>query len=690
MSIEALAAVSIWTGIVAYLALSAFFVVGWLRRITGRAALASSLATFAWLFSLHELGARPIVGMLEETAYTAWIVLLARVLGVGPGTALDPHFRTQTTLTATGLGLFAISLVHYLVAPDAWGAAFLPETLPVPAYLKLASCLVGLVMIEQVFRNTRRDARWNLKFLSVGLTILLAYGFVLHADSSLFHMTRLSLFVAHGFVTAMAAPFLAIASLRSRDQRLNLNLSRRFVFGSGMLVAAGLYLLAMGTAGYYVRLFGGDWGDVVETLLVVVSLIGLAVIAMSRKIRASLRVLVARNLFQYKYDYREEWLRVTGEFAETHPDESLAQRAIHALADLLQSTSGRYYRLAEGGALVPAAEVSSVRTVPISRATAESLAAFFTARNWIVDLDELRAHPERYERLDLTADESVFARDRFIVPLMSAEAFFGIVVLGPPMIATTLIWEDYDIVKTVARQAAAFLALQHADAALAASAQLRAMDQMSAFVVHDLKTVSAQLSLLVGNAARHRSNPAFIDDMVKTTENAVARMDRLVAQLRDRPASQRGMRCRLADVARAAVERRSYAEPVPILSVASDGLEVDADSEQLVNVITHIIQNAQEATARDGDVSVVVGQDRGWATVAVRDSGAGMTPQFMETSLFTPFATTKGVAGVGIGAYQSREYLRSIGGDLTARSEVGRGSEFTLRVPLHRATVERR
>src|SRR5262249_38555766 len=148
------------------------------------------------------------------------------------------------------------------------------------------------------------------------------------------------------------------------------------------------------------------------------------------------------------------------------------------------------------------AEVSSVRTLPVSQSTSDSLGAFFAARNWIVDLDEFRAHPERYARLDFFgADYEIFAHDRFIVPLLIGESLFGVIVLGPPIVPTTLIWEDYDIVKAVARQAAAFLALRHADATLAASAQLRAMDQMSAFVVHDLKTISAQLSLLVGNAA---------------------------------------------------------------------------------------------------------------------------------------------------------------------------------------------
>jgi putative PEP-CTERM system histidine kinase len=192
---------------------------------------------------------------------------------------------------------------------------------------------------------------------------------------------------------------------------------------------------------------------------------------------------------------------------------------------------------------------------------------------------------------------------------------------------------------------------------------------------------------MLGNAARHKANPAFVDDMLKTTENAVTRMKKLLAQLRDRQSAAPGATCRLDDVTHEAVSRRREQLPVPIVAGAVNGIELAADHARLVDVITHVIQNAQDATPKDGSVTVELGQDRSWATIAVRDTGTGMTPEFMEQSLFVPFATTKGVSGIGIGAYQSREYLRSIGGDLTVRSQVGKGSEFVLRIPM-RSTSE--
>ena len=71
-----------------------------------------------------------------------------------------------------------------------------------------------------------------------------------------------------------------------------------------------------------------------------------------------------------------------------------------------------------------------------------------------------------------------------------------------------------------------------------------------------------------------------------------------------------------------------------------------------------------------------------WAIVTIADTGQGMSREFLDNELFAPFATTKGVAGIGVGAYQCREYIRALGGDVSVRSQVGVGTEFTLRLPL--------
>jgi putative PEP-CTERM system histidine kinase len=674
MTLETMALGGLVVGLVTYAGLSIFFVYGWVRRITGRAALIASAATTLWFAVFLALGQQPITDLFEIAAYCTWILLLTRILGVGFGQLRDPAYRMQSSIAILTVVGFVVSLVAIS------GIDQLADVVP-PTLLKLLLCLLGIVTLEQVARNTRRDHQWSIKYLIVGLGAIFAYGFVLYSNALLFRSPSLTLFVPQGFIYAVAAPFIAVASLRNRNQRLHVNLSRQFVFRTGTVLLAGGYLLIMGTAGYYVRFFGGEWGAVFEVFLVTAGLLGLAILASSARLRNSLRVLIVRNLYEYKYDYRDEWLRVTRELTQSNPDESLAGRAIHALTDLVHANAGAYWRLSNEGVLLPMLQVNTRWNLPLSPQGSNSLTTFFSDFNWIIDLDEHRANPRAYAGLDLSNDLDHLGGARFIVPLLLGERLFGIIAIGQPAVPIALIWEDYDILKVIARQTAGFLALHHADTVLSASKQLRAMDQLSAFVVHDLKTVIAQFSLLLRNAVKHKGNPAFIDDMLATTEHAVGQMNKLLGQLRTRE-EREPIELDLIEIVHQVVDERAEQRPGPVLETSLAHLTVKADPARLAAVVSHVVQNAQEATPDNGSVHVHVHASPTWAIVDIKDTGHGMTPEFIASELFMPFATTKGVAGIGVGAYQCREYVQALGGDVAVRSLPGIGTEFTLRLPL--------
>ncbi len=674
MTIDTVAVIGLLIGLCTYTGLVAFFVYGWFQRITGRAALLASATTAAWFASYLTLGRLPTTDILEISAYVFWIILLTRILGVTVNRVFDPLYRSQTAIAALTLLAYTVVIV----------ASVFPSLLDASsrALLKLVFCLIGIVSLEQVARNTRRDHEWNVKFLIIGLGAVFTYGFVLYADALLFRSASLTLIAPQGYVYALAAPLIAIASLRNRTHRMNVNLSRRFVFRTGTLLLAGGYLLVMGTAGYYVRFFGGEWGEVFQVFLVSAGLVGLAVIGVSAQVRSALRQAIERNLYEYKYDYRDEWLRVTRELTQANPDEELGPRAIHALVDLLHANTGAYWRMSNEGVLLPMTQLGGQWNSPFSPAGSKSLVSFFERFDWIIDLDEYRRSPAAYDGLDLSLDLDLLKAARFVVPLPIEDRLFGIVVIGQPMTPMNLIWEDYDILKIIARQSAGFLALHHADRVLSASKQLRAMDQLSAFVVHDLKTVSAQLGLLLRNAERHKTNPAFIEDMLKTTENVVGRMTRLVDQLRSRAQDPAQREVDLIVVVDQVVKDRCAQSPQPQLETFIASVSVRADAERLGSVIAHVIQNAQDATDPNGTVRVRIDSTPVWAIVIVTDTGQGMSRDFLDNQLFAPFATTKGVAGIGVGAYQCREYVRALGGDVSVRSQVGVGTEFTLRLPV--------
>jgi len=87
------------------------------------------------------------------------------------------------------------------------------------------------------------------------------------------------------------------------------------------------------------------------------------------------------------------------------------------------------------------------------------------------------------------------------------------------------------------------------------------------------------------------------------------------------------------------------------------------------------------ATDDDGKVTVVLGLRDNSVVIEVTDTGAGMDAEFIAQRLFKPFETTKGNAGMGIGVYESREFVLSNGGHMDVRSEPGLGTTFTMTFP---------
>jgi putative PEP-CTERM system histidine kinase len=249
-----------------------------------------------------------------------------------------------------------------------------------------------------------------------------------------------------------------------------------------------------------------------------------------------------------------------------------------------------------------------------------------------------------------------------------------------------LVAEDFELMNAVSQQAASYLAQMIASEELIEAKQFSAFNQVSAVVVHDLKTLNSQLSLMVGNAEKHKNNPSFIEDMIKTTEHAVHKMSFLLEHFRrdelvDNPDTQA---LNLVSLLKEVVESHQKLRPLPVLNCSETEIVVLGNETELKSSIGHLVQNAQEATPDENavDIDLLLSGDK--AKIVISDTGAGMTEDFINTQLFKPFESTKGLTGMGIGVYQCRATIRKLRGDLQVTSEPGKGSSFTAILPLHR------
>jgi putative PEP-CTERM system histidine kinase len=255
--------------------------------------------------------------------------------------------------------------------------------------------------------------------------------------------------------------------------------------------------------------------------------------------------------------------------------------------------------------------------------------------------------------------------------------------LKKPQSPRQINWEDRDLLKTAAQQAASYLALMNASEALARANQFEAFNRLSAFVVHDLKNLLAQLELLVKNAERHKNNPMFMDDAINTVDNAAKKMSRLLAQLRKgRFEKSVGKVFSVREVLQQAVNEHVSFNPLPVLESNIEDMHIIADQDRFIAVIGHMIKNAQEAVVEDGNVTIRLKKREKMVEIQIEDNGIGMDADFIRNRLFQPFETTKGNAGMGVGVYESREFIRSLGGEIEVSSAVNKGTIFTVRIPV--------
>ena len=672
-------AVSYGIGAAAYLVLALTLAAGWRGRRRGVplllavAGMALWASVNAWQLAEHSVPVA-VLWSLETGHLLLWLAFLWQIL---PGGKRLRRWRGAVYL------LGGVLLAYHWLAPWVDGLLGAWQLTEWPLMGQLLLALTGLVLVEQLYRNVHPERRWAIKFLCLALGTLYAYEFYLYADALLFKRINAELWQARGLISAVLVPLLAVSAARNPDWSPDVFVSREVVFHSTAIFGAGLYLLAMAAAGYYVRLYGGEWGPVLQAAFLVAALVLLAVLLFSGQLRARLRIFLNKHFFNYRYDYRREWLRITAALSRTDTALPLGERVIQALAELVESPGGcLWVRSASGRYLQRADWGQAVAEMPWIEADDPAI-AFMKRREWVVDLDELERLPELYDGLPRPAWLSGCRDAWLLVPLFHGEVLWGVVLLLRPRVPLDCNWEVIDVLKTAGRQAAGFLAFEETAVQLLEARQFEGFNRLSAFVVHDLKNLIAQLSLVVRNAERHAGNPEFVRDAMTTVEHAVGKMSRLLEQLRSMGKARRRERLDLRALLEEVVSARAGQLPRPRFVCETDGeLWVEAQAERLASAFEHVIQNAQEAAGKGGWVKVRLARRGRQAIVEVEDNGPGMEAAFIRQRLFKPFETTKGLTGMGIGAYESREYARELGGDLVVQSTPGEGTCFRFILPL--------
>ncbi|MYM75842.1 PEP-CTERM system histidine kinase PrsK [Duganella sp. FT134W] len=636
----------------------------WRQRPHARAMGGAAAITAAWagwaMAAAAAASSAPVLldlqGVADALRSASWLALLMQ-------------------LSSAGWRLLAGAM---LLPAAALAVALQPGASPLlHAGLPLASSVMGMLLVEHLYRSAPQNTRWGIKFACLGIGALFAFDFYLYSDAMLLRHVNPDIWAARGSVNALSAPLLAMAMARGPVWTPGLRLSRQIMFHSAALLGAAMYLIAMAVSAWYLRYIGGAWGALMQLACLCGAAMLLAAVLFSGAMRARLKLFIGKHFYQGRYDYREEWQRFTRALADDAG--GLSERAIQAMAGLVESPAGMLWLRREDDLFRPATRWNM--PLPDADERADSpLCRLLAVRGWVVDLPEWRRQPGRYEGLPPPAWS---AGVWLIVPLMLDRSLFGFICLALPRTALQLNWEVRDVLKIAGSQAASYLAHRASADSLAVARQFESFNRMSTFIVHDLKNLVSQLSLLLVNAEKHKANPAFQDDMLETLSHSLGKMKHLLLKLRRDDAPDAAAPLQLDQLLMRVVQLHAGSEPRPSLELRSAGLTVMANARRLECVIGHLIQNAIEATPRAGQVAVRMYENDGAAVIELSDTGHGMSEQFVRERLFQPFVSTK-AAGMGIGVFESREYLREIGGQLQVASAPSQGTTFRVTLPLHK------
>jgi putative PEP-CTERM system histidine kinase len=634
---------------------------------TGVAIIGCCLASAVWAGATAAAGlaSSPILVVLDSIRLSAWLLFAVSLITGGAGDTSE-HKRRYLIGAALFCAVAIAVDLRALVLGE--GQSF------AQILVRIGFGVLGLLTVENLWRNTDPWRRWHVWPVCLAIGLLYSYELFLFSDA---FITRgrvdPGLALGRAIAAGFAVPLLALAMARNSEWRVDIHVSRQVVFHTATLFASGCFLLAVAIVAMLLRGIGGDWGLVLQLAMLLGSIVVLVTVLSSGSYRQRLKFLISRNFFTNRYDYRFEWLKFIDLISDSRQAEELQVRIIRALAEFVDSPAGTLWSSSPGIGYRPSAawhaRTEHAEAVPID----DPFLAGFREGAWI------------QECANKSSNEGwVFASPRawLAVPLSHRQEVVGFVVLDRANHPIVLDWEAFDLLRAAGRQASSYLAEERSTRSLRDAELLTEYSKRFAFVVHDIKNLASQLSLIVANARHYIENPEFQSDMLKTVENAVSRMNKLLSQLKAEDAAA-----------------PTLANPAVIAAAMADEFSVEYDSDdkselcivtiapdKLRSALTHLVQNAREASP-PGEPVILRTRRRGDRFVIdVVDRGVGMDEAFVRNELFLPFRSTKS-GGYGIGAFQTRDLIRMAGGDLEVLSRPGGGTTMRIVLPLAESRV---
>lgn len=536
--------------------------------------------------------------------------------------------------------------------------------------------VVALMNIEATFSATSGLDRWRIKLEVTGIISILAIMIFYYSQGLLYRTINMNLLPVRSAVV-MVASLLAVYSKTVRGKKSHVTVSRYIFYRSLSLLVVGIYLITLGLIGEGMKYFDISFSRHMVIFFAFTGGMFVLLLLLSETLRRRVKVFISKHFYKHKYDYREEWLKFTDRLAACRTFDEAQETAISAFRETFHLKDASLYLLDRAKKSYLPAKLNTKSANSFSLKESAGIIAYFRELGRVFNAGD--------KEYALSEDETTFVQESeaaLIVPLIFNKNVEGFIVFGRGQADREFNYEDYDLMKMFARQSALSIISFKLAEELAETKEVAALGRISSFIIHDLKNLTYALSLTLDNAEDHISNPDFQKDMIDSIKSTLSRMKTLIQKLKSIPEKQ-SLNTKLSDLHLLA--RDTTAEIGKMrndVRIVCNGSPVVCliDEEEIRKVFLNLVLNAVDALVGNGLVTVETGIDGETGYIRVSDNGSGITEEFIQNHLFKPFRTTKN-KGLGIGLYQCKQVVEAHGGTITAESNPGVMTVFTVYLP---------
>jgi putative PEP-CTERM system histidine kinase len=621
----------------------------------------------AWTRALH---------IASLAALLAWGVFVAVLAGLQMRQLPASWRLGRGVCVALAVGSMAAIMVWpgFTVNSPGWPAAAVVLQPParIAAVVQVLLTVAILAGLESCLRTARDENRRRVKYLVLGIGGVFLLRFYVLSQVLLFNAlfaTQVKMTCAAVFIGNLV---LAVPIARDQLRGARLSVSRQMLYRSTVVGILGIYLFAVAVVSSLLTYLAIPEETFWASMVVFVSALGLAALLLSDRLRWRLQRFIALHFYRSKYDYRHQWVAFTKRLGSLLTAEEIGPALAQAVTQAVGTLTGAVYL-----------ETDDARYRLRGTAGPAAFASVLEANHPLANHLRAADGPLPLSAELLASVNGASSADSAVaVPLRWRTGLLGFIVLGPQRDGREYGIEDFEFLTTIAEQAGGSIATARLSEAVAHAREMETFDRLSAAVIHDIKNAVSALALLSRNAASNLDDPEFQRDTITTLVRTVDRMKRLLGRLSSPvDAMLRADQVDLHAVVREAVVPLSGHERIHLVCDVHPVGEIAGDRDALLRVVENLLTNAMESIEGRGIITVRLAEQSGAAVLTITDTGCGMSEEFRQRFLFSPFRSTK-KAGWGIGLYQTKQVIERHYGEISVESVEGHGTTFTVTLPI--------